>query len=282
MSLFKMGCDPEVFIGDRRTGNVIPICGLIGGTKEKPLQIEDDPNYALQEDNVMLEFNTPPATGIRSFVRTINIGLGHAKRKVTQANANYEVIPGCAYMFTDDVLSAHPASYEFGCSPDFDAYQPGNANSTITKYSLYAPPNGSWRFAGGHLHLGGNLIPPEHICAMFCDVCLGLPSVAADKQGKRRPLYGSPGRYRKTPYGIEYRTLSNFWIFDRFYTELIAKKLYYLGEFLTNEDNEKTIIKALKEIPWYDVRCAISEENEQLAAALLRFISQDISGVPVV
>ena len=70
------------------------------------------------------------------------------------------------------------------------------------------------RSAGGHIHVGCDLAkkkPIDVIRAM--DLFLGVPSVALDKGTLRRQLYGAAGCMRKKPYGVEYRTLSNFWIF---------------------------------------------------------------------
>jgi len=46
------------------------------------------------------------------------------------------------------------------------------------------------------------------------DLYLGVPSVLMDKGELRKQLYGKAGAYRMKPYGVEYRTLSNFWIFS--------------------------------------------------------------------
>src|SRR5690606_7709119 len=43
----------------------------------------------------------------------------------------------------------------------------------------------------------------------------GIPGIYLDKDPtspRRKSLYGHPGRYRKTEYGIEYRTPGNFWL----------------------------------------------------------------------
>ena len=62
----KIPCDPqagsdiEVFLVNEKN-TVIPCVGLVKGTKEKPHRPKGMPKgYAVQEDNVMLEFNVPP------------------------------------------------------------------------------------------------------------------------------------------------------------------------------------------------------------------------------
>ena len=45
------------------------------------------------------------------------------------------------------------------------------------------------------------------------DLFLGVPSVLMDNGIDRKKLYGKAGAFRSKPYGVEYRTLSNFWIF---------------------------------------------------------------------
>ncbi len=47
------------------------------------------------------------------------------------------------------------------------------------------------------------------------DLFLGVPSVIMDSGELRKTLYGKAGAYRDKPaYGVEYRTLSNFWVND--------------------------------------------------------------------
>jgi len=46
------------------------------------------------------------------------------------------------------------------------------------------------------------------------DIFLGIPSLLMDKDNRRRAMYGAPGSFRMKPYGVEYRTLSNFWIMN--------------------------------------------------------------------
>ena len=91
----------------------------------------------------------------------------------------------------------------------------------------------------------------------------------------RRQLYGSAGRFRPTSYGIEYRTLSNFWIWDQRLTRDLCIKAEYLAYYLQNQDLQM-LQRHYQEIPWPDVRRAINEENEVLAADLLAYITADL------
>lgn len=53
------------------------------------------------------------------------------------------------------------------------------------------------------------------------DLFVGIPSVLLDdpkQQRERRKVYGRAGEFRLTPYGIEYRVLSNFWSFSTMLT----------------------------------------------------------------
>lgn len=67
------------------------------------------------------------------------------------------------------------------------------------------------RSAGGHVHVETTKDQLAVIRAM--DLFLGVPSVLMDNGEMRKKLYGKAGAFRGKSYGVEYRTLSNFWIF---------------------------------------------------------------------
>lgn len=269
MASITVGCDPEIFIKEKDTGAPIPICGLLGGTKEAPVDVG---GYGVQEDNVMAEYNTPPSSDPMRFANHVRNGRDAVKNVLSSRfpdRFEFDLAP--SRLFSHQLLAV-PQAAVFGCSPDFDAYSLGQANPRIERAQLQSA-RGEWRFCGGHVHIGyahalKEEVPP-YVAAQFADVFLGLPLVRYDGQGERRKFYGTPGRYRPTSYGIEYRTLSNTWTYTADMCELVADQAIRLGGFLTRKS---TVVKRLwGEIPWVDVRRAISSEDAALAATLLSY-----------
>jgi hypothetical protein len=232
-----------------------------------------DEGYAMQEDNVMVEFNTPPvSSGIR-FARAVRNGLSHINHVVRTTRLPIELdIGSCARLFDHGQLN-NPQAQRFGCSPDFNAHQQGQPCPTVKPEAL-VDEDGAWRFAGGHVHVGYESAAPDFVCAAMGDVYLGLPSVSLDQQGIRRTLYGQAGRYRPTPYGIEYRTLSNFWIWDEGLSRQIGEHAMQLGHVLEGDAGELQRLYA--EIPWPDVQSAINTEDEAKAADLIAYLRNDL------
>lgn len=198
----RLGSDPEVFLVNN-TGKFIAVNGLINHGKNNPMQVPQMENgFTLQEDNVALEYGIPPASTSEEFQEYI---MG-----VMDISKNW--LPGLDFskvsctVFEDDQLQ-HPLSRIFGCEPDYNAYTKKTNPKPI-------PEHPGLRSAGGHIHVETNLPKLDVVKAM--DFFLAIPAMKMDKDGaKRRKLYGKPGAFRGKPYGVEYRTLSNFWIFER-------------------------------------------------------------------
>lgn len=269
MSKITIGADPEFFIREADTGTTVPICGLLGGTKERPLSRGP---YGLQEDNVMCEYNIPPATDLSRFARHIVEGRAAVLARLNeQYPGKYVEDLAPSRLFSHQALET-PQARIFGCSPDFDAYTLGSPTRRIMPDEL-DDERGGWRFAGGHVHVGytetQSFAVPPYVAAQFADVFLGLHFVELDKQGKRRGFYGTPGRYRPTSYGIEYRTLSNVWTYRHDHAEAVGHWAFRLGLFFRGK--EAFIKKVWSEIPWQDVRRAISTEDAALAGTVQRY-----------
>lgn len=83
-----------------------------------------------------------------------------------------------------------------------------------------------------HIHVGypDNNIDTSLAILHYIDAFVGIPSIIYDTDVERRNLYGKAGCFRLQPYGLEYRTLSSFWIANpsrlRFIWKQIMHALY--------------------------------------------------------
>jgi len=206
----RLGSDPEVLLQDDN-GTPVSVIGLIKADKWNPMQIPDmAKGFTLQEDNVSLEYGIPPASTADEYVSYI--------QSVMQKSLEY--VPGLSFSKLSCVIypeeqMQHPLAYVFGCEPDFDAWT-GKVNRKPE------PPHPLMRSAGGHIHVETKRDPLEVVRAM--DLFLGVPSVLMDKGEMRKKMYGAAGAHRVKSYGVEYRTLSNFWIFEEKYIRWVWRQ----------------------------------------------------------
>jgi hypothetical protein len=263
---YTLGADPEFFLFD---GGFVPACGLFGGEKGKPIDLGD--GYGLQEDNVMAEYNVPPADNPNDFARSVRHGLTRSLKYIR----NHTKRPNLEVFYANfATLTAKQARMKgaktFGCSPDFDAYLKGSQAPPVGADTI-----GNYRFAGGHVHFGYESDIPPFVVAAFADVFLGLPSLDWDRQHEiRRKTYGTAGRFRPTAYGIEYRVLSNSWVLDTHLCEHVALNSSCLMEFLLGR-KEGEVKSIFKRMPWADVRACISLQDYQLHRDLLSYVTEE-------
>lgn len=200
-----VGCDPEMFLRDIKTGEFVSSIGLIGGSKEHPKPITRS-GHCIQEDNVSVEFNVPPSNNSDDLVKHIQF----VKEYITDTIAKplgLELACVPSALFSAEQLDNEKAQ-TFGCEPDFNAWT--YCTNDINREGV----DPSLRVAGGHIHVGYDNptddISMELIKAM--DLFLAVPAVLIDGDTRRRQLYGKAGAFRFKSFGVEHRTLSNFWI----------------------------------------------------------------------
>ncbi|NIP41345.1 MAG: hypothetical protein GWO28_01195 [candidate division Zixibacteria bacterium] len=236
-ALKSIGTDPEVFLSEK--GDIISAIGLIGGSKDKPLKVDGG---ALQEDNVLAEFNIQPATSSEQFVRNIRHVMDQLKAKV---GPNRELIIKSSHTFTEEFLkAAGPKAMEFGCDPDYDAYL----------INVNEPPNpaSGMRTAGGHVHTCFNVQEPNldpFKAAIMMDLHLGIPSLLLDDDVERRQMYGKAGACRPKLVemgdeydGVEYRSLSNFWLKSDELISWVYDRTEQAVDAINNFDQMLTIV----------------------------------------
>lgn len=241
MTMFLIGCDPEVFVKEKKTGKLVTAHGLVKGTKHEPFKV---PNGAYQVDGMALEFNIDPV--VSTDFNAFNNNIISVMKTMKEAVPDHRFVIEPSVQFDPEYYeNAVPNdAKELGCEPDWNAYT-GKKNPR---------PDGSsgLRSAAGHIHVGwGSDIPvgnEQHIsiCRDFvkqldCYVGLGMLFIDADK--RRRELYGKAGAYRVKPYGVEYRTPSNAWLTSKSRRKFIHDLVNYA---ITNMKTKRpAFIKAI-------------------------------------
>jgi hypothetical protein len=203
VEVIGVGSDPEVFVYAEHLQEIVSSIGLVGGTKEEPKPMSKE-GFFVQEDNVLLEFNIPPAKERAGFVALIQEGLELLKAELPEG---FIPLIKSSYNFPVGSL-IDPRAFIMGCDPDYNAWS-GERNQVP---NLALTPN--LRSGGGHVHLGYLNSNPNinRKIIKYFDKYLGIPSVILDTDKERRQLYGKAGAYRDKSYGVEYRTLSSFWL----------------------------------------------------------------------
>ena len=214
MSKFLMvGSDPECFLRDLHGNLVSSIDVRLPGTKNKPFST---PFGSIQKDNILAEFNSIPAASLADFINNHRLIIKDLTDIITPLNLQLDFV---ASALCSEELLSDPDARVAGCEADYNVWT-GTANTPAD----YRTNN--IRAAGGHVHISfdqavnNNEARLQMVKAL--DLALCLPSVLLDPDTDRRKFYGKAGSYRPKdaqkikfadPYdGLEYRSLSNFWL----------------------------------------------------------------------
>jgi hypothetical protein len=148
----------------------------------------------------MAEFNVRPSRTKQEFITNTQNILQEVKDIVHPLEVAQ--VPSAEYSV--DVLE-HPQAKVIGCDRDFNAWTDTlNPSPCVAESTL--------RCAGGHVHVSTEEDKRDVVKGL--DLGLGVPAVLLDEDTGRRLHYGQAGSYRHKKYGVEYRPLSNFWIFN--------------------------------------------------------------------
>lgn len=230
--MITIGADPEIFLQDM-VGNPVSSIGKIGGTKYNPLFIRD--GIYLQEDNVTVEYNIPPCNSAAEFIKHNTTALEIIKEKAKALNLKINIAAAVKMPMKE---LKDPRSWVFGCEPDFNVWE--------MEYNP-KPVVNNWRAAGGHIHIGfdGTNIQKVNI-TKYLDLTLGAILSFLDTDTQRKKMYGTAGSIRFKPYGLEYRTPSNYWLTHPFLMrlayDLAIHSTQYANENNVNEKAKKQLL----------------------------------------
>jgi hypothetical protein len=242
---YLVGADPELFIKNMSTGQFISAHDVIPGSKLLPQQV----NYgAIQPDGVSAEFNIKPAKTHEEFSTNV-FSVVNALTSIVRnkLGADHSLVATPTAYFDVKYFRKLPAQAKaLGCTPDYNVWT-GTMNKVVAPSSRRP-----FRTGAGHIHVGwtegASHEDSAHVTKCLrvvkqLDACMFVPSLLWDNDGKRRELYGKMGSYRIKPYGVEYRPLSNAWVFKpllhKFIFETVRRACNALddGDWLWNDWN---------------------------------------------
>jgi hypothetical protein len=245
----SIGSDLELLLFDTVENEIVPCVGILEGTKEDPYRPEGRAEgFAIQEDNVMVEFNVPPSHTVRQFTRVMREGKSMVTKELQKRHGDRYALwqRKHNHRFRAEQLTSRQAQ-TIGCEADFDAYVAGVVRKA-------APAPGLMRSAGGHIHLGGDFNCPDFVAALFAELFISIFAEIQDTvSDPRKRWYGKPGIFRPKPYGIEYRTPSNRWGLSVGGIEKMGTAALNCARFLTDTD-AADLQHCFRSIPWVSAR----------------------------
>lgn len=268
-----LGCDPEFFFSPK-DGD-----GIIGSEKILPQGGLYTSGGKVVVDGVQAELN-PAATYCRQILKN-NIAYCF-QSLATQASSNKAKLnfSTTVKMKKEELDVLSDSSKVFGCAPSKNIK--GDSKIEVN------PSTYLYRSAGGHIHLGdiryyaeGNslskpafpkihtaLNSPELLVPVL-DRILGNTCVLIDRDPgnkERRKVYGKAGEFRTPKHGLEYRTLSNFWLRSYPVMSLVFSLARYSVHIVAQSTKENNFAQqVIDSVPNEEVENAINGNRPKLA-----------------
>lgn len=256
-----LGADPEIFV-EHANGKLFNAFEFLPD-KFHPLMTKEE-GQKFYWDGFQAEFNIVPSPDVTECLRSIRYGLKAILDEARKSDSGAKLSLSTVVSTPLDVLKSLPEKYvEFGCTPSYNLYQ--------VKGLGLDGANVPHRFAGGHIHFGINHLGVraktiEKIVANL-DNILAVTCVSLFEEHDnpiRRQYYGLVGEYRLPPHGMEYRTLSNAWMFHPLIADTVLKLAHLIAQ---------TIIDG-KEFEWKTSTSEVIEvvltSNVEKARAILK------------
>ena len=212
---YQFGCDPEVFLrkGKKIIGSelIVPPNGL--SPMNSGAYADSRPaKEGVTRDGVQAEIHIHPGSCRANFSNYVWHGLKVLRRKALEQGADID-LNQLVTISEGELSKLSDDSKVVGCAPSNSIY---NDKTPDIDGSVYRK-----RSAGGHIHIAFTTKDVEDVnaarqrCVAMLDVFVGNSAVLLDRSRgakERRRFYGRAGEFRAKGYGLEYRTLSNFWL----------------------------------------------------------------------
>lgn len=226
--MFTFGSDPEFFLVKNK--KIYSAIGIVKGNIHNRIFVGDNQFYY---DNVAAECAICPGSSKQKVLNNFR----NCFQSYSDLVDPYQLIALASFVFKNEQLSNEEAR-TVGCAKEYCAYEMKQKNSPVSKIKKE-----NLRTCGGHIHVGDELLTgdgPESILFIYMlDLFLGVTSVWLDddeNSSKRRGLYGKAGRYRPTDYGIEYRSLSNFWLKSPNFVDVFYDLTFFALNLVKSEE----------------------------------------------
>lgn len=217
-----LGSDPEAFIKSYGL--------IIGSERVIPEEgvITWDKGPKVVRDGIQIELNLRPSATCAALGGDITAAF-NALKTVLAKNQGVEVCFEQVVRVSElEIKALSEKSRQFGCLPSFNIY---GLTGPVDNGETYP-----FRSAGGHVHMGlftpifakDSIINPSEEAqrwrykvderdrlVQLMDIFVGNTGVLLDRAVgavERRKNYGKAGEYRLPKHGLEYRTLSNWWL----------------------------------------------------------------------
>jgi len=258
---WKIGSDPEVFLHNKSTKEVVSAIPFIPGDKHDPYQIPTLPEgHMIQTDNIMVEYCLPPTSDYRALIKSFRDCIAYTNNTIP---SELEVVVKASANVSEQYLQDEQAK-RFGCDPDFNAWTD----------DLNNPPNSdtNLRTCGGHIHIGYDNPDYELSKKLIkaLDIFLGVPSILLDPDKDRKKMYGKAGAHRLKTYGVEYRGLSNFWLAEEELTQLVFNGVRMAIAMINSSES---YLDKMSDTLQLKIQTCINTGDEELAQQLVHQLS---------
>lgn len=210
-----LGCDPELFIS-RETGKVRKRRAIVGSEAIIPPDgLEASYGSKIVRDGVQVELHPVQSHCRANLSNSLQYVFRALDNQISKTNKEQDTNLAADFrsvvkLSKGDLAKLSPEARILGCTPSKNVYGRKHIQKDGTRFLS--------RSAAGHIHFGyeahRDLIDPKRFVHLL-DALVGNTMVLVDRDPlapERRKIYGRAGEYRTPEHGLEYRTLSNFWL----------------------------------------------------------------------